>query len=770
MSLKFLNNATFAGKVGIGNPTVLTHALNINVPSGTTKGIYFMDSGNDHYGTKIQYTETSNLFEIIQEENNVQTGSFAIERANGNATFSGDVLVEDNLYLTDGGTVRGKLILNASDRDNVELRAESLGSTMKFFTVGTEALELDASQNAAFAGDVSLADSKKLILGAGSDLQIYHNNSNDRGYIYNATGDLYIENDATDGDIKFYSDDGSGGTAEYFRLDGGSTMNVFSKPTWHGDGVKSFFGNSQDLQIYHDGSNSNIVDTGTGYLSLRGTDLRLQDSSGWNFVICTDLGQGGEVALFHKNIEVFTTTETGVEVTGIVKVVHTDNSYAKYRGQGVFFNRADSYLAPEQDNFASLNVGYNGAKWGSVEINGNFIKFENGPNEIMRIDSSGNVGIGTTAPEAKLTIKGDALTTAQPVRITNSVNDTHTGLFLNNTGNTVGEKYGIQFGGYNQYSIGGIFGVLDSVSGSTSGDITFDLGNGTSAGSLIERMRVTHEGNVGIGDTSPTIISANTFSLSVSSARTDLSGGLITKANGTVKHQQYWDSTGYNFSLSANSGNFKFTGGNVGIGTTDPTSKLQVYGNSTYITSKNTSNNKVVEIGADSSGDGLITLRDSNNNNKIKLYAENNADNYINNGGNVGIGTTSPVYKLDVDGGTRAGGVVTYTKEAGSLNTTGYAVAGITALPSGNGSSCGFTFTCFGGTGKYQKLVYSCYNSAGTWNAKKVIDEGTNDLDVVASANGSTITFTFKAKSSTQSFTPKVTVEAVGTSINSTYA
>ena len=133
----------------------------------------------------------------------------------------------------------------------------------------------------------------------------------------------------------------------------------------------------------------------------------------------------------------------------------------------------------------------------------NQVLFHVGGSDRLIISSAGNVGIGTTAPQAKLTIKGDALNTNQPVRITNSVTDTHTGLFLNNTGSTVGEKYGMQFGGYNQYSIGGIFGVLDSVSGSTSGDITFDMCNGTSAGSLIERMRITHEGNVGIGTSSP---------------------------------------------------------------------------------------------------------------------------------------------------------------------------------------------------------------------------------------------------------------------------
>jgi len=72
------------------------------------------------------------------------------------------------------------------------------------------------------------------------------------------------------------------------------------------------------------------------------------------------------------------------------------------------------------------------------------------------------------------------------------------------------------------------------------------------------RLTINHEGDVGVGDGAPSSISANTFNLSVNSGRNDLSGALINKSNGTIKHQQYWDSSGYGFYLSGNSGDFKW--------------------------------------------------------------------------------------------------------------------------------------------------------------------------------------------------------------------
>ena len=259
------------------------------------------------------------------------------------------------------------------------------------------------------------------------------------------------------------------------------------------------------------------------------------------------------------------------------------------------------------------------------------------------------------------------------------------------------------------------------------------------------------------------------------------SDGLTIGVNGSTAYIWNRENTtlnlGTNDTLALaldNSQNATFAG-SVGIGKTPSQWILDVDSADAYIGSFDGSGNTGVVLNSNNSTAAQIIGYSNSvsayNDLDIRSNSTAGSGVYIDGStSRVGIGTTSPVYKLDVNGGVQAGGKVTYTKSAGSLNTTGFAVAGITALPAGNGFSCGFTFTCFGGSGKYQRLVYGCYNSGGTWNAKKVIDEGTNDLDVVASANGSTITFTFKARSSTQSFTPRVTVEAVGTAINSTYA
>ena len=81
------------------------------------------------------------------------------------------------------------------------------------------------------------------------------------------------------------------------------------------DNDKAQFGASQDLQIYHDGSNSIITDLGTGDLLLGGNKIKLTDASG---AITYAEGSAGSqsVSLFHTSSAKLTTTATGATVTG----------------------------------------------------------------------------------------------------------------------------------------------------------------------------------------------------------------------------------------------------------------------------------------------------------------------------------------------------------------------------------------------------------------------------------------------------------------------
>jgi hypothetical protein len=81
------------------------------------------------------------------------------------------------------------------------------------------------------------------------------------------------------------------------------------------DNVKAAFGQSGDLEIYHDGSNSYINDIGTGNLLIKGQNLKLLGSNDDNIVFGQ---QGGAVTLYHNNAAKLATSAGGVTVTGAI--------------------------------------------------------------------------------------------------------------------------------------------------------------------------------------------------------------------------------------------------------------------------------------------------------------------------------------------------------------------------------------------------------------------------------------------------------------------
>ena len=190
----------------------------------------------------------------------------------------------------------------------------------------TAYLTLDGSQGfTTVQKDMQFADNIGAKFGAGNDLRIDHDGSNSS--IVNNTGNLTIKNNTDDGDIVFQSDDGSGGVTTYFTIDGGDTEVIFSKNIVCLDNVKAKFGGGNDLEIYHDGSNSYISDSGTGVLYIRSGGSTSVTVNGVNTTFAGDitvgddifiadsgiinLGSGNDMILFHDGADAIIRNNTG---------------------------------------------------------------------------------------------------------------------------------------------------------------------------------------------------------------------------------------------------------------------------------------------------------------------------------------------------------------------------------------------------------------------------------------------------------------------------
>jgi len=163
-------------------------------------------------------------------------------------------------------------------------------------------------------------DNKQARFGTGSDLKIYHDETN--SIIKNDTGDLRFIQNVDDGKIRFYNDDGSGAITEYFRIDGSAEETLFSKQIRVPDNVKIAAGGSSDLQIYHDGSHSYVDDFGVGNLRLRG-NAGVQIMKASSTEIMGEFIADGAVNLYHDNSKKLETTNSGIDVTGNIVVSGT---------------------------------------------------------------------------------------------------------------------------------------------------------------------------------------------------------------------------------------------------------------------------------------------------------------------------------------------------------------------------------------------------------------------------------------------------------------
>jgi len=107
------------------------------------------------------------------------------------------------------------------------------------------------------------------------------------------------------------------------KAGGTMTGNIVS-----GDNVKATYGTGADLEIYHDGSDSKIVDKGTGnMLLLTNGNFYVQNEAGSKTIIRGDVD--GAVKNYYDNNLRLETTNAGVSVTGSItptgSITHTSD-------------------------------------------------------------------------------------------------------------------------------------------------------------------------------------------------------------------------------------------------------------------------------------------------------------------------------------------------------------------------------------------------------------------------------------------------------------
>jgi len=385
-----------------------------------------------------------------------------------------------------------------------------------------ELSEILTNGNTTGGNDISFDDNDKAVFGAGSDLQIYHDGLN--SYITDSgTGNLRIQAqelliEDPSGNDYFYGISGAqtamcyAGTAKVqttstgvdvtgtvaatsYTGDGsaltgiasdvvndttpqlGGNLDTNGNDITFGDNDKAVFGG--ELQIYSDATHARIVENGTGQLKIQGNNMQLLTSDGVSTYLEGNASTSA-VTLYHaSNSPRLATTATGVDVTGTVtadgltvspssgaaigtvEAIAGQSAYVSIRGNNTTF-LTDSFDISQLSNGAAevmqranypLVIGTNNA-------------------ERMRIDSSGNVGIGSPTPSFRLAVEDG--TAATRVNVRNNANAAAgSGIFFEvlNGGSTVGNG---------------------TIATQGNGDMAFFTG--TSSGA--ERLRIDSSGRV----------------------------------------------------------------------------------------------------------------------------------------------------------------------------------------------------------------------------------------------------------------------------------
>ena len=640
------------------------------------------------------------------------------------ATIHGD-LTASNLFVSNNAALKangsGYLELGNTNSGVIQVGGDGTDSTIAprlnnlkiqtsrdaddiIFLAGastTELLRIDASTSS-----IRIPDTVYLQVGSSSDLGIAFDGTN--SIISNVTNDLNIQNYSSTGDINIQATNGSGGVVTYLTLDGSQQQIKANKNLVFFDNKRLRLGTSADADLYS--TNANIIYDHNNYDALFRHLTADKD-----FVFSTTPSGGSLTEILRIDASASSIVGSGlVSLTGGgssspvgVNGLHlmfdssggtahinaqqngTSNRHLSFKAASYSFNSGNATFA-ETVTGKSFHVSdqevssfYQATFDSDVTVASSLILHQAGNfNYISSQDSSKDLIIrntrsgkdmvlqvtssGGTAELFRLRgISSKEIVSSANFEIRNGTSSRHINLYETYTDSSNYErsffKHASSF-----LEIG-----------------TEALGTGTASGLKLktagaDRITVLSGGNVGIGTNNP----SSPLSV-VGTARIDgASGdGVLTIANSAGSQSLRIDQNSLRTNTSNNltlftSGNGSqlvlHQGGNVGIGTNDPFLKFHVDGNSRVegnlmVGSAARANTPQAALHVKSSStNARIRIEDSDNSNQYwdflvdqgdALHFNEDTDTRVTfkEGGNVGIGTTSPLVPLHVQGTALSG-------------------------------------------------------------------------------------------------------------------